>query len=844
MTDSTNPRPVPQDYQRIEGSERRLAPGTRLVRGADPDQILPVLIRVQVGAGQAGLDRVVAFVGERGLGVLETNADQRSVVVWGTVGQLSEIFAVSINVYESAAQTYRGCEGHLYLPAELAGMVENVLGLIEDEIEHIERVLGNLPGRAGEPGSGPELRVFDLTVPKSGPQGAVNPAEFSLVQEFDVDWLADPGCQRMLDNMAASPTAFQTVRVMKVFTSGTPEDGTAGTSDSGNVWPAGGSINLAGTLNALAELTSRGLVPFVVLGFFPDGIYANTSRAGSGVAGPEPPISSSDWGTIVANWKMLVQAFFDALLADTTRFGAGEIAKWWFEVWNEPDVTPSLSPTPSWSPDALTVPVPPGTTPGPNALNYYQQLYQATSDAIKEKGYKIRLGGPAIMGPNVTGPVATTPPTTPTLMSEFVAFVKSSGVQCDFLSFHGKGEWDGCLNGTPSLQLAVDAADQTAQLARAAGLSPAAIVNDEADMRANFAVPFRPRMTQQFPAWLAAMMVAYDSLSSEYAPIRFVAGSDNAELQLVGMTQYAPGVLAAFAPAAFGQQRSIMTAASSWSSGTCPTDLLKVPAYNFYELLRLLGDQHGTFLTGAANYYPHSSDLFHMITVAATHIGSVFCVYPPSPPGGPARSPWPLNYSILGIPWSAINWYQFQIDETYSNGFSAADGFLEPMASICNPDSASGLPRTSLALAGSNAGPIRQSQELSVAAQAVGQPVMGGRFSTVVNIPAYTTTVFWITEHKPAAMDMPTPPDWEATAPYTVDTAGNVVLRWQPDLDPTFYSYKVYKDAQKTPISPIPLRAALWVDTAPSAGNHTYQISSVSASGHESSLSVPLMVPV
>lgn len=610
---------------------------------------------------------------------------------------------------------------------------------------------------------------------------------------------------------------------------------------SGTVWPAGGSIQLTGTLNALAQLTSRGLVPFVVLGFFPDGIYTNTSVAGSGVTGPEPPISSADWTNILLNWQALIQAFFDALLADT-RFGAAAIAQWWFEVWNEPDNTGF------WGPDASTVPIPPGATPGANALNYYQQLYQATSETIKTNGYKIRLGGPAIEGPNVTGPVATTPPTTPTLMSEFIDFVKSTGVQCNFLSFHGKGEWDGCLDGKPSLQSAVDAADQTAQLAQAAGLSPTTIVNDEADMRANFAVPFRPRMTQQFPAWLAAMMVAYDSLSSQYAPIRFMAGSDNAELQLAGLTQFAPGAPANFVPAAFGQQRSIMTAASSWSDGTCPTDLLKVPAYNFYELLRLLGDQHGTFLTGASNYYPHNSDLFHMITVASTHIGSVFCVYPPSPPGGPAQSPWTINYSILGIPWTTINWYQFQIDETYSNGFTAAGGpAAEPSASICNPDDAAGLPPTALSLAGLNAAAIRQRQELSVAASAVRMSLPGGTFSTVVKIPAYTTTVFWITEF---TKDSPlAAPSWDTTAPYAVDGAGNVLLRWQPETDAAFYSYEVYRDSQDQAavISPSPLRASLWVDTAAftatGPASHTYWIRAVNASGAPSGYSAALVVP-
>jgi hypothetical protein len=53
--------PAPQNYQRIEGSERLLAPGARLVSAADPSQILPVVIRVKPGAGQPGLDRVMAF---------------------------------------------------------------------------------------------------------------------------------------------------------------------------------------------------------------------------------------------------------------------------------------------------------------------------------------------------------------------------------------------------------------------------------------------------------------------------------------------------------------------------------------------------------------------------------------------------------------------------------------------------------------------------------------------------------------------------------------------------------------------------------------------------------------
>jgi hypothetical protein len=72
------------------------------------------------------------------------------------------------------------------------------------------------------------VSVEDLIVPSSGPKGPVNAGEFSLIGEFDVDWLLDAGFVRLLDNLAVSPGAFKTVRIMKALSSGSPErDGLA-----------------------------------------------------------------------------------------------------------------------------------------------------------------------------------------------------------------------------------------------------------------------------------------------------------------------------------------------------------------------------------------------------------------------------------------------------------------------------------------------------------------------------------------------------------------------------------------------------------------------------------------
>jgi len=610
-----------------------------------------------------------------------------------------------------------------------------------------------------------QVSVRDLKVPSSGPKGPVIAAEFSLVGEFDVDWFLNAGFSRFLDNLAASPGAFKTVRVMKALNSGTGEIGTAQapTSSSGTVWPSGGTIDFTLTFNALAALTNRGLVPFVVLGFFP----ANVSQF--------PTTPPTDY----TNWTTLIQAFFDGLIADP-RFGAAAISQWWFEVWNEPD-NPNF-----WQ----------GTIGAYPAVGDYFTLYQATSDAVTTNGYSIRLGGPAIEGPNLNP-----------YMQQFAAFLVSNPtVKCDFLSFHGKGDWTANQNAVPDLPTVVNYADQTAQIAmpnanpgRFTGIT---IVNDEADMRAVFGVPFEPRMTQQFAAWLTALMITYDALSSEYSPqgFRFMMGSDNANLQLVSN--------------AFDETRSIMTAASAWTpvaSAMLPADLLKLPVYGFYEFLRLLGDQHGTFISGAQDYYPNNSDLFHAITVAATNIGSVFCVYP----NGNNNNSWTLNYSIIGISWNPVNIVRFQIAKTLSNSYTAAGG---PPAS-----------GTSLPFPGVNAGPIRLAQELSVTAAIQSQVVLtNGTFHDTVQLDPYASTVYWITPYD--AISAPaTPVQFTGVR----DANNNVILRWTPNLEPFFYSYEVtLASDEKTPtISPNPLRAAMWVDTNAPQGTRTYNVRAVSASG-------------
>jgi hypothetical protein len=604
-------------------------------------------------------------------------------------------------------------------------------------------------------------KIRALTTEGTGPQGPVRSEEFSVVGVFDIDWLLEPRFQRLLDYMAASPMAFRTVRFFGSLSSGTPE--IIDPTDSGIVWPSAASpMDFSVTFNALEALTSRGLVPFVVLSFFPAAVSSSPSV---------PPPSFE-------HWQSLIRGFLNQLAADP-RFGASAIRHWWFEVWNEPNISAF------WK----------------GSFAQYLDLYRATSEAVLASGLDIKLGGPAIAYQPVEDPNAPA-----LLMQTFLRFLSGEPeVKCDFISLHRKGATFG--PDQPEIQRLIGAAEETANMALAidaARFKGIAIVNNEADMKVGFDIPFEPRMNERFPAWLSGVVIGYDALSSRFsaADLRFLAASDNANQHLIRAT--------------FDGRRSIMTRASASTR-----DLFKVPVYNFYEILRLLGEEHGTLVTGSEHYFPNS-ELFHAITVATSHISSIFSIHPRESSETPRT--WTLEYRLTDIPWRRVNIARFQIDEVRSNAYTAAGGTL----SIPFP-------------AATMARQIRLAQELTVFAPIRRDLALTrGEFRGTLTIDPFTVAVYWIT---PFIQDSPVDPSWVET---TVEE-GHVILRWKPNHEPFFYSYEVYLMKNGEPaelLSPVPLRAAIWVDTTPPKGMRVYGVRAVSASGVPSAivLSHPIII--
>ncbi len=145
-------------------------------------------------------------------------------------------------------------------------------------------------------------------------------------------------------------------------------------------------------------LLANGVRPFVEISFMPKLLAANpTPHAFSYKPYPSPPNNPVEW-------VELITAFTQHLIA---RYGSDEVGKWYFEVWNEPNID-------FW-------------TGQPKEETYYS-LYDFTARAIKKVDSRLRVGGPS------TAQAAW--------VDHFIAHCSKSGIPFDFVSTHIYGNED------------------------------------------------------------------------------------------------------------------------------------------------------------------------------------------------------------------------------------------------------------------------------------------------------------------------------------------------------------------------------------------------------------------
>ncbi len=137
-------------------------------------------------------------------------------------------------------------------------------------------------------------------------------------------------------------------------------------------------------------LLSIGMRPFVELSFMPRALSSGSETVFHYQANVTPPRDYEQWAALIAK---LVKHWVDS-------YGIDEVRKWYFEVWNEPNL------------DAFWK----------GGQKDYFDLYRYTVEAIKEADDQIRVGGPA------TAQNAW--------VSEFLEFCREKDLPADFISTH------------------------------------------------------------------------------------------------------------------------------------------------------------------------------------------------------------------------------------------------------------------------------------------------------------------------------------------------------------------------------------------------------------------------
>ncbi|WP_188660252.1 GH39 family glycosyl hydrolase [Sphingomonas metalli] len=150
---------------------------------------------------------------------------------------------------------------------------------------------------------------------------------------------------------------------------------------------------------------ARGIKPYVEIGFMPEALssrpqpYQHDWRPGSGelrTGWAYPPKDYAKWEELVYQWVRHCVA----------RYGADEVASWYFQTWNEPNL-----PQYYWG----------GTR------EEFFRLHDAAIRGVRRALPRARVGGPDIAGAGDD------------FLTAFLQHVKAAGTPTDFLSFHAKG---------------------------------------------------------------------------------------------------------------------------------------------------------------------------------------------------------------------------------------------------------------------------------------------------------------------------------------------------------------------------------------------------------------------
>ena len=209
-------------------------------------------------------------------------------------------------------------------------------------------------------------------------------------------------------------------------------------------------------------LLAKGIRPFVELGFTPDAMKTSEQTIFYWKGNTSHPK--------LGPWRDLIDAFVKHV---RQRYGVEEVRKWFFEVWNEPNLD--------------------GFWEKADQAAYFE-LYDVTARAIKAIDPALRVGGPSTAG------AAWVP--------EFLAHVKQSGSPVDFVTTHTYGVDGGFL-------------DEKGQQDTKLSPSPDAIVGDVRRVREQIEASAFPGLPLYFTEW-STSYTPRDSVHDSYVSAAYI----------------------------------------------------------------------------------------------------------------------------------------------------------------------------------------------------------------------------------------------------------------------------------------------------------------------------------
>ena len=222
-------------------------------------------------------------------------------------------------------------------------------------------------------------------------------------------------------------------------------------------------------------LLSLDVKPFVELGFMPAALASGSSTIFWWKGNVTPPKDPQKWTDLIR-----------ALLTHWTgRYGEAEVATWYFEVWNEPNLSGFWIGDKGGRSDAEF---------DRFAREEYFRLYENTARAVKAVSARYRVGGPATAG------TAWIP--------ETIDFCVKSGAPLDFISTHHYAVMSGYL-------------DETGNAGTVLSPDPLAMTREIRRSREQIAASARPALELHFTEWSTSYTPS-DPLHDSYHSAAFI----------------------------------------------------------------------------------------------------------------------------------------------------------------------------------------------------------------------------------------------------------------------------------------------------------------------------------